>query len=379
MPCGKTHLFGSNQAWYKSIRCWIGVSLAMVVSMLWIAACSLPVFRPEPTPIEKTKQPTSTITPSATLTIPAPPTELNTPAQATFPGPTLVPVTAIPEPLTGAISVPDEVKSGILVGLDSSNGRNGRSNALILFFVNPRTSRASLITIPPDLFVYIPGYTMQRINVAYPVGGIELLQNTLRYNLGITPDFWIVAHPDDFVNLVNDLGGINVSVVDPIPTTCDGFPVGDVFMDGAHALCYVTLYKEKETASYQRSVRQEEVLRALFLRLVNGGNLVRMPELYGRYQASIRTNLGLNDLNSHLALLLNLGDAGRIGYFQINQDIVNPWILPDTDTTVYIPRREALQPLLQQMIDYVSVPEQLTDRISTLVHELTVSPSPSIT
>ena len=44
---------------------------------------------------------------------------------------------------------------------------------------------ASVISIPPDLFVYIPGYTMQRINTAYPVGGISLVKDTLEYNLGI--------------------------------------------------------------------------------------------------------------------------------------------------------------------------------------------------
>ncbi len=43
---------------------------------------------------------------------------------------------------------------------------------MYLILYNRRTSMASVISIPPDLFVYIPGYTMQRINNAYPVGGI---------------------------------------------------------------------------------------------------------------------------------------------------------------------------------------------------------------
>ena len=275
------------------------------------------------------------------------------------------------------MKIPAEVQTALLVGVARTSPYEGRANSINLVFINPRTAKASLVALPPVLYVYIPGYTMQRLNVAFPVGGIDLLATTLAYNLGVQLDWWAVAHLDDFPRLIDDLGGVEVSVLAPLKSEICSFNPGSQLLDGNRALCYSRILPDGDEAA--RSRRQQEVLRALLLRLVTGGNLARLPELYANYGDALRTNVGLPDLQDNLLLALKLGDSGRIGYYQVGPDETTRWRLPQSNGEVLLPRPEALKSLLQRAVDSVSEPAPMTDRVSTLVAELTISPTPTIT
>jgi anionic cell wall polymer biosynthesis LytR-Cps2A-Psr (LCP) family protein len=69
---------------------------------------------------------------------------------------------------------------------------------MIIASINNTANAVTLLTLPRDLFVYIPGWTMNRINTAaahgdavgYPGGGMALLEQTILYNLGIPIHGW---------------------------------------------------------------------------------------------------------------------------------------------------------------------------------------------
>jgi len=186
-----------------------------------------------------------------------------------------------------------------------------------------------------------------------------------------------VAHLDDFPQLIDDLGGVEITVLAPLESEKCSFNPGPQHMDGARALCYSRLLPDNDEVD--RSRRQQEVLRAILLRLVSGGNLVRLPELYEQYGDTLRTNAGLSDLQANIPLALRMGDTGRIGYYQVGPDETVRWQLPQSNAEVLLPRQEALKALLQRAVDSVSVPAPMTNRVSTLVAELTTSPTPTIT
>ncbi len=294
-----------------------------------------------------------------------------------YPGPTLPAPTAIPAPLTG-LQVPDEVKTALIVGSDRTSAFLGRTNTIMLVFFNQRTAKASLVSLPPILYVYIPGYTMQRLNIAYPLGSMEGLEQTLAYNLGVRINWWGVVHLDDFPSLVDDLGGIDVNPLKQYDYPgCASIKPGQQHLNGQRTLCYVrTLPKDDEV---DRFGRQQEVSKAVFMRLVTGGNLTRLPELYRKYQDMIQTNLGLEDLQGFISLALKLGDPGRISYYAVGKDETTPWKVPESQGLVLLPKPEAIRSLLQGAIDGVSVPAPLSPRVSTLVAELTLSPTPTNT
>ncbi|MBN2256306.1 MAG: LCP family protein [Anaerolineaceae bacterium] len=318
---------------------------------------------------EQTVFPTNTVT----LTV--------NPAQAhSWPGPIGTPVTPVPAPLTG-INTHDEVESIILLGQDQDFPFSGRSNAIFLILYNRRTSMASIISIPPDLFVYIPGYAMQRINSAYAVGGIDLVKDTLEYNLGINPDHFLVVQYSDFPRMIDAVGGIDVVVIDDLTDPCQLAP-GSTHMNGTQAFCYAR-YRRGED-DMDRIQRQLQLMRAFFLRMMVDGRIASLPVLYAEFQETVPSDLTLNDLLMDIHLGTMLADPQRIGYFQISWDEVTQWLMPGrAKTIVLLPKQTSILELIQAAVEFVMSPAPFSDLSITLQAQLTqtqlvtLTPTPS--
>jgi LCP family protein required for cell wall assembly len=222
--------------------------------------------------------------------------------QLTTPTPTLTPtpkpwytfapsslpaVTAVPLPAS-KMDIPEEVQIWLFLGSDQPAPFAGRTPAFHLAFVNPRLAKASLVSIPSSLLVYLPGYTMQRLNTAYALGRMSLVRETLAYNFGVDADRFIVADPQSFTWLVDDLGGLEVSVILPIRDGCNGLAAGLHSMNGEKALCYVSYLSAEDEVD--RTRRQQQILQLLFTKLVQKGRLVQLPVLYASYQEHLDTN-----------------------------------------------------------------------------------------
>ncbi len=346
-----------------------------------LAACDLSLPQPTRTP-GLTRTPTATYSPvpsdtlSPTLTFTSIPTS-SLPIWESYPSPQYTPITPIPPPLTGLV-IPEEVRVLALAGVDRTIPYTGRTDSMALIVYHPRLARASLISIPPDLFGYIPGYTMQRVYTAYAVGGPRLMDSAIEYNLGIRPDTYTVFFLDNFDQLIDDLGGINVTVLENVRDYCPGIPPGVVFMNGEKALCYMRLRLGEDEPSRNR--RQQEIFRSVFLRLVESGNLVRVPDLYNNYRSSIDSNLTLDQIMASLPLAIKLGDPNRIGYFQMGERELKVWQLSQQpEANVFLPVRAAMMDFLQQAIDFVTTPSPLSGVVVTLQYELTRSPTPTST
>jgi len=297
--------------------------------------------------------------------------------RAEYPTPRFTPVTPIPPPLIG-VSLPLDVRTLVLLGTDSLSPFTGRTDAVVLVFYYPRLGRASLLSIPPDLFVYIPGYTMQRFNVAYAVGGINLLTDTLEYNFGIRPDDYVVVRLESFVYFVDDLGGLETTIVQRMPEICNDIAPGPQRLDGDQAMCFLRFREGLDEQNRNR--RQQEVLRLVLQRMLQGGNLVRLPELHNLYQDSVTSSLTLDDLSGYIPFALRLGDSTHVGYFYLHDSTLTSWQIPEgLEPFVFLPDQKALLSQVQDAIDFVLTPEPNTERILTLEYELTISPTPTNT
>lgn len=321
---------------------------------------------------------TPSLTPSSTSTsspTPIPPESL--PVWSTYPAPRLTPATPVPPPF-GRVALPEGMHTLLLVGQDQFSPYLGRSDALLLVFYHPRLAKASLLSIPPDLFGYLPGYTMQRLSSAYAAGGIRLLTAAVEYNLGIRPDDWLVANMDDFILFIDELGGVTVPVMQAIPNACgDLIYPGEVFMEGWLAACYARLRVGTDEAA--RGLRQQQLLFIVLQRLAGGGNLIRLPEMYSLFNRRVRTSLTLEDVLANSGLVLRLADPKRVGFFQMGEGETDVWqISEQPPATVFLPRRLAIQKLLERAIGFASQPAPFSDLVVTLEYELTVSPTPTL-
>jgi LCP family protein required for cell wall assembly len=277
--------------------------------------------------------------------------------------------TPIPEPLT-RLTLSDEVMVWALLGSDTEPPFTGRVQAIHLLFIHPRFSKASLVSIPGNLYVYIPGYGMQRLNTAYALGGIETMLDTLSYNFGIEVDRFVLAHPGDFQWLVDDLDSIDVTIFYPIAGECGGIRAGLVRMDGALALCYASYLDDMDEVD--RMQRQQQLLRVIFKKFTHESYLTKLPLLYASYEGWVKTDLSLTELMDLVPLSLRLADPDRIGYYMIGWDAVTLWQIPDySQAQVLLPKQDVVYATLQQAIDDIMQPAPLTNQVQTLEAQLT--------
>jgi len=297
------------------------------------------------------------------------PTDAYQPVWEKYAPPSINPATAVPPPLTD-LDLSDEILVWILLGSDTEPPFIGRTQAIHLLFIHPRFSKVSLVSIPGDLYVYIPGYTMQRLNTAYALGGIETLRETFTYNFGVTPSRFVLAHPGDFQWLIDDVNSLEVTVFYPMPGVCGGIPAGQVTMDGTLALCYASYREGMDEVDRMR--RQQQLLGLIFHKLTHDGNLAKLPVLYASYREWVKTDLSLKELMSYIPLALRLADPDRINYYMIGWDQFSIWEVPGhSQAQVFLPNRERVRALLQQAIDDAMVPAPLTNYVQTLEAQLT--------
>jgi len=241
-----------------------------------------------------------------------------------------------------------------LLGSDGSLPVAGRTDSIILAFLQREAGRASLVSVPRDLYVYQPGIGMQRINTALQTGGEELLLETIEYNLGVRPQHWILTDFDGFIHLVDDLGGIDVLVTRPLPEDCFGVPSGKVHMNGHVALCYAR--SRFSTDDFDRSRRQQEVLRALLRRLLSPDALASLPARYERFRDSFQTDLAWDDIAAALPFAMRLQQNDGITYLPIGWDQVSLWQEPQSGATVLLPQPIAIRAILEQALALLDAP-----------------------
>jgi LCP family protein required for cell wall assembly len=219
------------------------------------------------------------------------------------------------------LAKPSDQVNILLLGSDQRLNEYGlRTDTLLLVTLNPSQGTASLTSLPRDLYIYIPGYTVQRINTAYGFGGFETLAMTFEYNLGVRPDHYALINFWSFSQAVDSLGGVDVNVGMPFSDHRDGYgdyyvPAGMVHMDGATALWYVRA--RYTTSDFDRGRRQKEVLTAAFNKVLSLDGISRASELYQIYAQNVTTDLTFEDIAPLLPLAAQLADTSRISSYAI--------------------------------------------------------------
>ncbi len=364
-------------------RAWIAlVILAITVMSLGMVGCQSPIAETTETSLAAETE-TAIIPTSLPTTATPSPTGASASDETIFALPEFDSATAIPDPMA-EITLSDEVQVWVLLGSDTEPPFTGRIQAVHLLLIHPRFSKASLISIPGNLYVYIPGFGMQRLNTAYALGGIETMLETLSYNFGLDVDRFVLAHPGDFQWLVDDLDSIDVTVFYPIAGQCGGIRAGLVEMDGALALCYASFIDGNDEIN--RMERQQQLLRVIFKKFTHESYLTKLPLLYSSYQGWVKTDISLTELVEMIPLSLRLADTDRIGYYMIGWDAVTVWEVPGySQAQVLLPNQEAVRAILQQAIDDIMQPAPLTVLVQTLEarlteqYEKTLHPSPTPT
>ena len=168
-----------------------------------------------------------------------------------------------------AAAIDEHVISILAVGSDARPGENfthTRGDALQLVTINTKTHAASIIGVPRDSWVDIPGHGNDKINASLYYGGPELLGRTVGNLIGVHPRYVFVTRFQYLTQMVHWLGGIDVRnpyAFSDVSLKPKGFKAGRIHLSGYDAVAYSRIRHTLPRGDFDRSAHQEIVLKAI--------------------------------------------------------------------------------------------------------------------
>lgn len=234
----------------------------------------------------------------------------------------------------------------VLLGSDQRPGSYGyRTDSIMVVSIDPENGRVIMLSLPRDLYVYIPGWRMERINAADAHGGFETLQQTLLYNLGIPVEYYVCINFGGFIAGIDTLGGIDVDVNGYLNDEYGGvyyeYFTGTYHMDGHQTLGYVRM--RKTSSDFDRLRRQQEVVKAIVERVFSLDGITRLPELYEQFSYLFQTNMKITDLLGLVPIASDVAaDKIDIESLAIDQSMVTSWRVPYSGAAVLQPQWDVI-------------------------------------
>lgn len=237
---------------------------------------------------------------------------------------------------------------------------SGRTDTILLVHLSGigSTEPTTIVSIPRDSYVDIPGYGTDKINAAFAAGGPTLLTQTVEQATGLRLDHYVEIGFGGFAEVVDGIGGVQMCPEEPISDPLAGIdlPAGCQHLDGSTALGYVRS-RATPRADLDRMVHQRQFISAVLDRLASPAVWLNPWRWFSVPRTAVRALTF--DSGAHVWDLARLGVALRgasdtitvpIGEFLANDsgDVV-VW-----DTTVAAALFEALRtdsPIPQEVRD----------------------------
>jgi len=246
-----------------------------------------------------------------------------------------------------------------------------RTDSMIILSINRTTGTVAMMSLPRDLYVYIPSGRMERLNLAYVIGdsigwtdgGFGMMRQTLFYNFGINVHYYALVDISDVRQIVDLVGGVDVGVdcalqdyqiigtdlpAEAVQANSDllyTLPVGYYHLSGGQALWYAR--SRHNSSDFDRGRRQQQILRAIWRQARNSGQLATLPQLWAEGTQIVETNIPVDVMASLLPIALNLGESGIENFTFVRTYHTTPWQTPSGDF-VQIPNYDVIQELLVQ-------------------------------
>ena len=191
-------------------------------------------------------------------------------------------------------------KNIVVMGVDERDGDAGRSDTLFVVMMDPKSNNVSLLSIPRDTMVKIPGRGWDKVNHAFAFGGHKLTQQTVEEFLGIQINNYVVIDFKGFKNLVDAIGGIDIDVEkdmyyeDPYDNLVIDLQKGRQHLDGRTAIQYVR-YRDEE-GDIGRIKRQQHFMAAIYEKVTSSQIITKMPGLVKELLSMVKTDMPLTDM-----------------------------------------------------------------------------------
>lgn len=274
----------------------------------------------------------------------------------------------------------------LVLGVDTRSSEwSGLTDTILIGSISPLEGEPALISIPRDFWVRFNASGGGKINTVYNLrgtqsdgkfnyeAGVASVKSKIEEVLGITIPYWVVVNFEGFKEIIDTLGGINITVdaafrdcAYPTPdykTKCISFKAGPQVMNGEKALEYARsrMGTNGEGSDFARVRRQQKVIMAVKDKVISLNfllNLGKLSQLYRQIATAVKTNAGFSEIKRGLEISSKLGDLSQIKSLVLDPDsglVFHPnnslfggayVIVPEGGDTYYTKIHQAVRKLL---------------------------------
>lgn len=226
------------------------------------------------------------------------------------------------------------------------------SDVVMVATLNPNTKSATLVSLPRDTKIEIDGYHSRKLNEYYPIfkskekdsgaSAEDEMKTLISKYMNIDIDYVVAINFQGFRDIVDELGGVNVTVDknmcyrDNADGTNINLTAGDKHLNGDEALDFVRYRKSncspKTAASddFDRNKRQNQVLRALIDQMQSFGGIAKLGNVIKAVDNNLTTDIESQQMKNLLTTYWNIskddvkyrpvGGTWRSPYVYINEE-----------------------------------------------------------
>ena len=194
----------------------------------------------------------------------------------------------------------------LLVGCDDREGVEGtRADTTILARIDPGNNVVTLISIPRDTAIDIPGYGTQKFNAAYTYEGASGTITAASELCGVQISHYAEVHFEALIDIINYIGGVDVDVPIPIDDVDAGgkLDAGYQHLNGEQAMVFARS-RSYASGDFQRTTSQRLLIGAAVEKVMSMSP-TELPGLLMQVSQSMITDLSVQEL---LGLALSFQD-----------------------------------------------------------------------
>ncbi|WP_225978651.1 LCP family protein [Gandjariella thermophila] len=175
--------------------------------------------------------------------------------------------------------------------LSTGDADGGRTDTMMLMHIPSGSGKPTLVSLPRDSYVPIPGHGRNKLNAAFAFGGPQLLTRTVEEATGLRIDHYAEIGFEGFVGVVDAVGGVNICVDQPLKDPAAGLNLspGCQDLNGTQALGYVRTRHLYARQDLDRIQHQREFLSALLSKATSVGVLANPFRLFPLATNSVDT------------------------------------------------------------------------------------------
>ncbi|MFZ5648386.1 MAG: LCP family protein [Bacillota bacterium] len=208
----------------------------------------------------------------------------------------------------------------LALGVDAREGEKmARADTIMLVSVDTEKNQMSILSIPRDTRVRVPGHGWEKINSTTLFGGPSLAMKTVSDLVGIRVDKYVMTNYEGFKDIVDALGGVTIDVkermyhYDPQDGgiyTIDLKP-GVQRLDGDKALQFVR-YRGYALGDISRAEQQQKFLTALVDEVLQPSTVVKLPSLVSSISKAVQTNLSIGEMKKLALAAAKMNNASLV-------------------------------------------------------------------